>query len=316
MPADTEVESGDMAPPERWLVLEVPAPSDGEDAARRRRALVEALVALGGAGVEERDDRLRTYVAPPDDVGAWLGRARARLAAAVDPPAPEPECRWIEARDWGRAWRRGLEPRRVGHRVVVAPTWTDPEPDPGDVVVELDPGMAFGTGEHGTTRGALRLLEQAVERGDRVLDVGTGSGVLAIAAAGLGAQRVVAIDRDDGAVRTAEENAVRNDVGGRVELLHLEATPATVRLLGPPVFDVIAANLLTSRLLPLLGPFRAASADDGRLILGGILGEEADEMTAAAAGAGWRLEQEDRDEGWWTGLFSASPRWRPPRRCR
>lgn len=292
-----------MQPPERWLCLEVPAPPGGGEAGRRRRALVAGLVRLGGGAVEEEDGSLRTFLPAPDRPEDVLEEARRRLAEAVDGPAPEVRWRWVDHRDWRRAWRRGLEPRRPGERVVVAPSWSDPDPGPEDILVEIDPGMAFGTGEHGTTRGTLRLLERAVSRDDRVLDVGTGSGVLAAAAAGLGAGRVVALEKDAGAAETARENLRRNGAAGRCRVVHLEATAGVLRLMAPPRFDVVAANILAPVLVPLLGPFREVTGDDGRLILGGILEEEAEEAVGPARRAGWRLEEEDRDDGWWTGLF-------------
>jgi ribosomal protein L11 methyltransferase len=292
-----------VKPPERWLCLEVPAPAAGGEDGRRRRALVAGLVRLGGGAVEEEDGSLRTFLPAPDRPGDVLEEARRRLAEAVDGPAPEVRWRWVDDRDWLRAWRRGLGPRRPGERVVVAPSWCEPEAGPDDVVVRIDPGMAFGTGEHGTTRGSLRLLERAVSPGDRVLDVGTGSGVLAAAAAGLGGARVVALEKDVGAAETARENLGRNGVAGRCRVVQLEATPGLLRLMAPPRFDVVAANILAPVLVPLLAPFREVAGDEGRLILGGILEEEAEETVGPARRAGWRLEEEDRDDGWWTGLF-------------
>lgn len=293
-----------MHPPERWLCLEVPAPSGGGEARRRRRALAGGLVGLTGGAVQEGEGGvLRAFLAPPDRPEAFVDEARERLADAVEGPPPDLRWRWVEERDWARAWRRGLGPRRPGERVVVAPGRADPDAGPEDVVVRIDPGMAFGTGEHGTTRGALRLLERAVATGDRVLDLGTGSGVLAVAAVGLGADRVVALEKDADAVRTARSNLDRNGVAGRVRLVHLEVTPALLRLMAPLRFDVVAANVLAPVLVPLLGPLRDVTAGDGRLIFGGILEEEAERTTREARRAGWRLADEDRDDGWWTGLL-------------
>lgn len=292
-----------MSPPERWLCLEVPAPAGGGEPGGRRRAVVAELVRLGGGAVEEGDGALRTYLPAPDRPGAFLEEARRRLADAVEGAAPEVRWRWVDDRDWQRAWRRGLGPRRPGERVVVAPSWCEPDVGPDDVRVTIDPGMAFGTGEHGTTRGALRLLERAVSPGDRVLDVGAGSGVLAAAAAGLGASRVVALEKDVAAAETARENLLSNGVAARCRVVRLEATPGVLRLMAPPRFDVVVANILAPVLVPLLGPFREATEDDGRLILGGILDEEAEETVGPARRAGWRLAGEDRDDGWWTGLF-------------
>lgn len=295
-----------MEEPERWLALEVSVPSDGGDDGRRR-ALAAALVGVGGTAVEEGDRRLRTFVSPPPDPESFVDEVRSRLADAVGGPAPGLRWRWVEGRDWTRAWRRGLEPRRVGEALVVAPSWSEPDADPGDVVVRVDPGMAFGTAEHGTTRGALRLLERTVRPGGRVLDVGTGSGILAVAAALLGARRVVAVDRDEEAARTTRENAALNGVAGRVRVVRVEATPEVLRLAAPPVFDVVAANVLAGVLVPLLEAFRVVTADDGRLILGGILEEEADATVREAREAGWTVEARDVDDGWWTGRFRRRP---------
>lgn len=324
-----------MEQPERWLALAVPVPPEatrdappsdapegaagpgaaGEggdgpqaagDAGGRRRAVTRVLLELGGTAVEEDEGELRTFLPPPDDLDACLERAREALAGAVEGDPPELRWRWLENRDWAREWRQGVEPRRVGRRLVVAPGWSDPDVGPDDAVIRIDPGMAFGTGEHGTTRGTLRLLERSLEPGDRVLDVGTGSGVLAVAAVRLGADRVVALDRDREAVRTARANLARNDVLGRVRLLHMEAAPGPLRLLSPPRYEVVAANLHAAALVPLLDAFRQVVRDDGRLITGGILEGEAEAFAAAAREAGWRLAARDRDEGWWTGLL------RPP----
>lgn len=291
-----------MHTPERWLRLEVRRADGGADEGRER-AIVRELARLGNGAVEERDGALLAYRPPPEDLPDFLGDVRRRLAGAVEGPPPELRWRWVDDRDWIRAWRAGLGPRRPGTRVVVVPDGSEPEIGPEEVAVRIEPGIAFGTGEHGTTRGALRLLERTVEPGDRVLDVGSGTGVLAVAAVRLGAERAVALENDPDAVRSAAETVARNGVADRVRLAEVEATPGLVRLLAPPPFDVAAANVLARVGLPLLRPLTRAVAEDGRLILGGILEEQEEAALREARRAGWEPIAEDRDDGWWTGLL-------------
>jgi len=283
--------------PDRWLVLRVEA--EGADA---RAVVAETLIALGGAAVEEQGDALVTYVAAPQDPDAFLAEAEETLRAAAGPEA-RLSWRWEADQDWTERWRQGLRARRVGRRLVVTPSWIQPETRPDDIVIVIDPEMAFGTGEHATTRGALRLLESAVAAGDRVLDVGTGSGILAIAAARLGAQEVLAVESDPDAVINASANLERNGVADRVELRCDVVDAEYLRVLGPRRFDVIAANILSSVLVPLLGAFRESLDEGGRAILGGILREEAERVVAAAREAGFELAAVDEEEEWWTGLL-------------
>lgn len=296
---------------ERWLVLGVPVA--GRDPAEGR-VLTATLLALGGAAVQEVDGRLRTHVPEPPEPAEFLREARHRLDRAVEGAGEELAWDWEADRDWAGRWRRSLEPRRVGRRLVVAPEDAEPGPADDDLVLRIDPGMAFGTGEHGTTRGMLRLLEEAVAPGDRVLDVGTGSGILALAAVRLGAERVVALDVDEDALAVARRNLERNGVAGAVHLLAAKASPELLALLEPLRFDVTAANILAPALRPLLDPFRRLASADGELLLGGILEEEAGRMREAAAEAGWEVREEDRDDGWWTvrlGVSRSGPG--PPR---
>jgi ribosomal protein L11 methyltransferase len=295
--------------PERWLVLSVRVPGGDADG-----AATAALVALGAGAVEEAGDTLRTYLPPPDDVEAFLARARRELRDALGGAAPEIGWEWRPDEDWASAWRRGLGPRRVGERLVVAPPWSRPEAVGAaasaagreeETWIVIDPGMAFGTGEHASTRGVLRLLEGCARAGDRVLDVGAGSAVLAIAAVRLGAAHALAVENDADALENAEANVLRNGVQDRVQILH--ATVDEAFLAGQrEAYDVILANVLSGVLRPLLGAFRTALAPGGRLILGGILQDEASVMIAAAT-PHWTLVREDREDGWWSALLEPAP---------
>ncbi len=271
-----------------------------------QHALAHVLLALGGTAVQVEGDTLTTYLRAPTDPEELIERAAHRLAAVAGDEALAAFSWRREAdQDWAREWRRGLRPRRVG-RFVVTPSWCAHEAESTEHTIVVDPEMAFGTGEHATTRGALRLLGESVRPADLVLDVGTGSGILAIAAALLGAGRVLAVESDADALENAADNLRRNGVADRVELRHALVTPSFLAraVADERPFDLIAANVLSSVLRPLLASFHAALAPGGRLILGGILEEEADDMLDAARAAGFTLLVEDLEAEWWGALFA------------
>lgn len=285
-----------MGAPARWLVLEArssSAPDDGR--------LAEGLLALGGHAVEEVGEWWVTHLDTPE---ADVTELRERLVGLTGVADVDVRMRWQEAEDWARLWKEGLGPRRVGHRFLVTPTWCVPVADPDDLVLVLDPGMAFGNAEHGTTRGCLRLLENAVRPGDRVQDVGAGSAVLSIAAALLGAAHVLAVEADPMAVPTAEENVVANGVADRVTVLEARADAAWLTAGGS--WDGIAANIETGVLHPLLPGFAAALRHGGWLILSGILAEQLDPLVLDAAHHGLALDAVDEDGEWRTALFRRS----------
>ena len=284
-----------MSPrPERWLVITARVPSE-----ELRDAVAEGLVALGGSAVEERNGELITYLpADEHDAGAF-GEALNRFVSA----AVEIEARVEADSDWSERWKAGLAPRRIGNSIVVAPTWTEPELQPGDVLVSIDPEMAFGTGEHATTRSALRLLERVVKPGAEVLDVGTGSAVLAIAAAGLGAGHVLAVENDPDAVLNARDNIVRNHADEVVEIDLATVDEAYCARFGAR-FDVIVANVLSGIIRPLLPVFRSVLKPHGRVVIGGILVSEGETMQSAAEANGFTVEAVEVEEEWWTALLA------------
>jgi len=280
--------------PERWLYVVVRSPSEWE-----AELLAEGLLGAGATGVEHLGPDLGTYYAPPPDPGVFVAALRQSLRESVG-SEPRLEWEWRPDADWTREWRRGLGARRVGARLVVTPTWIDPEARPGELVIQIDPQMAFGTGEHASTRGVLRLLEPTVEPGATVLDFGTGSGILAIAAVRLGAAAVLAVESDADALVNARENLAANSVGSRVRLQHALVNRAFLQARAEQ-YDLILANVLSGVLRPLLAGFRTALRPGGWLILGGILASEAAGLRAAAEAAGLTLDAEDLEEEWWSG---------------
>lgn len=288
-----------LTTPDRWFVLTVLLPERSPD----RELLGEVLLALGGSSVVEDGSGITTYLPPPTDVDEMLQRAGAAVREAVGQgPAPELAWRWQANEDWAREWKRGLEPRAITERLVVKPTWTGWDAAPGQVVIDIDPQMAFGTGEHATTRGCLRLLDRHAGPRDRVLDVGSGSAILAIAAALLGAREVIAVEYDPDANLNARENLERNGVADRVGLIEAMADAELLDDLGS--FDLILANILSGVIRPLLPAFRSSLPTGGRLIVSGILQTEAEHVLHDARAAGFRLVEEDREEEWWSALLT------------
>lgn len=266
-----------------------------------REQVAELLLAEGGNAIEEVAGGLRTFLRPPDDPAAFEHGLKVSLASFAGIPADGLTVEWQADEDWTRLWKEGLAPRRLTPRLVVCPSWCSYDARPGENVIVLDPGMAFGTAEHGTTRGCLRLLDPTVTPGERILDAGTGSGILAIAAAMLGAREVLGVESDESACPTAVENVEANDVRDVVRIQPGLVSPAFLGESGP--WDGIVANIKTSVLTPLLAAFASAIKPDGWLILSGILEEEWTTLVEEAKGVGLRLKADDPDEEWRTGVF-------------
>jgi len=270
--------------------------------------LAAALLDLGGNAVQEDDRGWITHLPATWDPGEPEALA-TELAAETGLDDLDLLLDWQDHADWSELWKAGLEPRRVTPRLVITPSWKIPDLQPGDLCITLDPGMAFGNAEHGTTRGCLRLMDPVVCEGDRVLDVGAGSAVLSIAAAMMGATRVEAIEADDQAVPTARENVADNGVADRVtvELLRADAEALAARgreaaEAGHP-YDLVIANIEGFLLAPLLPGLAAATRPGGYLLLSGILVEEWEEYRPRVEAQGVRTEAVDEDGIWVSARF-------------
>lgn len=223
-----------------------------------RDRLVGLLFSLDCLGVEELDDALLAYFAP--GVSAEAVRALGDLALGVVVEGPDE----VPEEDWERSWRRGLAPRQVAG-LWIRPSWTASRGEPELVI---DPQQAFGSGEHASTRLALTLLIEALRPGDAVLDVGTGSGILALAGLRLGARRALGFDVDPVACRNAAENGARSG-------LPLSLYCGTPDALGAAVsFELVVANMLAERLAPYEEQLAAAASR--ALIVSGLLPEQAE----------------------------------------
>ena len=198
--------------------------------------------------------------------------------------------------DWANKWKEFFKAERITDRIVVKPTWEPFEAGEGDIVIEIDPGMAFGTGTHATTRGCLRLIEDVVSKGgiETMLDVGTGSGILAIAAARLGVARTIAIDLDSSALKVAEENIALNKVEAQVRVAKIKVDIIYV------MFHLVVANIIAEELVSLSRHLNDRVLPGGSLILSGIIVEKADMVKGAFKE--FSLEKE-LTEGEWVSLL-------------
>jgi len=270
---------------ERWISVRV-QPDRAEGA---RDACLAALFAVGAQGVHEDGSALVTHFPPGTDLEAVHRAVTEADELVVIETAPVPDV------DWTEAWKTRITSHQLG-ALTVSPPWLADGLDPATTIV-IEPGMAFGTGEHPTTRGVVRLLPRQLRAGAVVADLGAGSAVLAIAAAKLGAARVYAIELDADAIPDAEKNVVHNGVADRVHVFEADAG-ALLPLVAP--VDVVLANIISSVLIELMPVIGAALQPGGAAILSGILREERETMLAVLSAHDWTVIEEDAEDIWWS----------------
>lgn len=297
-------------------LIEVVVQTDGEAA--------EAVSAVfnqhskGGAVLEEvwssapRSPRVRVKAFLMPDEGCALRRIEEALwyLGRIYPIA-SPEVRWLEEEEWAGAWKAGYKTLRIGSRIVIRPSWLAFDGKPDQVVIELDPGMAFGTGLHPSTRLAVLAEERQIRPGDHVLDVGTGSGILAILAAKLGAGNVVGLDIDALALDVARQNAVRNGVQDKVSLLQASLVPHQAGSgCGHPVelfdsfgqwsgtFDLVLMNILADVIIRSATAIAACLADGGRFVVSGVIQSQEHATRKALEDARLRITRSRRRKDW------------------
>jgi ribosomal protein L11 methyltransferase len=308
-------------PPAAWLELAVEADLEAVEAVSE----IIGRVATGGTSVEpafdlvdeglgarvvpDRPAVVRGYIAAGDPAASEAAVAQVtedlgHLQAFGLRPIGELRTRVVHEADWADAWKAHFPVQRVGRRLVIRPTWRRRRAAPGDVVVALDPGMAFGTGLHPTTRLCLAALEGLADdgrlAGARVLDVGCGSGILAIAALGLGAASALGVDTDPIAVEATAANARRNRLGRWVQ-----AREGSLPSDAPP-FDVVLANLVAGVLVPLAAPLHDELRPGGTLVASGIIVDRETEVRVALEAAGLVIEARS-GEGDWVALVVRRP---------
>lgn len=240
--------------------------------------LAAILSQLGFEGFWEDEGTLRCYISAARWSPGLLEEIRttaALVARSSSSPIPGIQVHTIENRNWNEEWEKTIHPIRVTNRIVIAPSWQSFNPLPGDLLLTIDPKMSFGTGYHESTRLVLRLMEDAVRPGMSMLDVGTGTGVLAIAGLKLGCASAVACDVDEWSYTNARENAAVNGVADRLTLIH-----GDVSLTPRAPFDIIAANLQRAVIVSILKELISRCAPGGLLLLSGLLLEDEEEIVS------------------------------------
>jgi ribosomal protein L11 methyltransferase len=258
--------------------------------------LIARLEEFGFNGFQQDERHLKAYISAEDwspgksgYVTSWLQKR------GLDGPVEE---QVLEDRDWNALWEQSIEPRTVGP-FLIKPTWASTPPDTeAKHVLQIDPRMSFGTGYHESTRLMLRLMTEYVGAGDLVLDAGSGTGILSVAAVRLGAERVIAFDIEAWAETNAHDTMRRNDVADRVDVRR-----GTIDVVPETGFDVILANINRGVLVELLPDFAERIAPDGHLILSGVLLEDQMRMRDAASEHGFRVVDHAAENDWWAGVL-------------
>ncbi|WP_003542316.1 50S ribosomal protein L11 methyltransferase [Desulfotomaculum nigrificans] len=227
-----------------------------------------------------------------------LALLQERLAALPLADVPRMETKRVAEEDWATAWMKYYKPVEIGRRLAVKPSWEDYTPPEGRLVLELDPGMAFGCGNHPTTTMCMEFLEEIIKGGETAVDVGTGTGILAITAAKLGAAKVIAVDLDEVAVQVARENVQRNQVQGQVEVLQGNLLDKVTQ----PV-DLVIANIIAKVIIILAPDVRKILKPGGYFIASGIIRFRAEEVREKLQEAGFKV-LERKEDGEWVSYLS------------
>ncbi len=275
--------------PARWLELSVEVAPDAEEAvADALRRHVHGGVSIEGG---ETSVVVKGYLPADGDLARRRRALRRHLAALVSPSALR--SRWLSEEDWAHVWKEFFPVLRVSPRLVICPTWRSYRPRQGEAVIRLDPGMAFGTGQHPTTLMCLRALDELLRPGMHVLDLGTGSGILALAAARLGATSVLALDIDPQAAAVARENVRLNGLEAVVQVEEdgLDEAPMSA-------FDLAMANISAAVIVEMAPALAEVLRPGGVLIVAGFSAESADRVSSALARTGLVVERALADGDW------------------
>ncbi|MCC0665388.1 50S ribosomal protein L11 methyltransferase [Clostridioides sp. ZZV15-6597] len=251
---------------------------------------------------EEEDVLIKTYVSEEKNVMEFVEIIKQKVLGlrdfGIDIGEGSVSLDQVNEADWANAWKAYYKPTKVGQRVVVKPTWEDYDMQEGDLIIELDPGMAFGTGTHETTSMCIRELEKYVNKDSKVFDIGCGSGILAIAAAKLGAKEVVAVDLDEVAVKVAKENVLENKVEENVSVMHGNLTDVI-----KDKADVIVANIIADIIKILAKDVQNFMKEDAIFISSGIILDKVEEVKESLIENGFEIVEVQK-LGEWSAIVS------------
>ena len=276
-----------------WTEVTIEIPSESSE------AVTAALMDVGCQGVAETGDSLRRiigYLPPSNNLDEILDSLENKLETLPEFGLSAPTGFTVgqaDDRDWENEWKKHFKPLCIGRRIVIKPSWEHYEPGPEQIVVELDPGMAFGTGAHPTTKLCLELLEDYVNPGAVIADIGTGSGILSLAAARLGASKVHATDCDDLPRKIAGENVRTNGLADTITIHEMEDFDSAARNC-----DLVIANIIASTIIDLLPSITKRLKLGGVLIGSGIVEDRLTDVLVAIDSTGMTLIEVRSDEIW------------------
>lgn len=278
----------------RWAEISVVCAPEAQD------AVSYAMLEAGCGGVALTGSAAITVCGSlpvSDDLTPRIAALQAHLGALASFGLPALRegitLRYADDEDWANAWRQYFKPMKLGRRLVIKPSWETYEPIGDDLILELDPGMAFGTGGHPTTRLCLSALEDCVRPGMRIADIGTGSGILSIAAARLGASVVYATDIDPLPLRVARENVAHNGLADTIRVLELAEFDRTAA-----GCDVVVANIVANTIVEIAPSIPGRLAADGVFIASGIVEEHEETVRAALEAVGLQWIDTLREDIW------------------
>lgn len=262
-----------------WFEIRAQGPANSAD------QITDLLIKLGSPGTLEEGEGDKKIVKAYIPADASLNKNKVLLSKGLKKFGWIYEGSLFEDMDWLNKWKEHIKPIKISQKLIIKPTWKKVEPKPGRIIIEIDPGMAFGTGSHASTMMCLKAADKLSHtiKGRSVLDVGTGSGILAIAAAKFGAEKVVGLDIDPEALMVARKNVRLNNVSKKVKI-----TAKPLEKI-KKLFSVIFANIIAEELIKIAHLLKARLTHNGFLILSGILKERAEEVEVIYKKLGFRL---------------------------
>jgi ribosomal protein L11 methyltransferase len=270
---------------------------DSSDLTRTWEDRFGEIYGLNPADFPESGVRVKAYVAletwREEMVGALESEIQGLTELGLDPGAAKVSFRIADEEEWANEWKKYYHPVRVTERLTIKPSWEEYTPQEGEEVIELDPGMAFGTGTHPTTNLCLRTIEQVLKPGQTVVDVGCGTGILSIAASKFGASKVLGLDLDPVAVQVARENVELNRVQHNVTIRQGDLLKEVEER-----FDVVVANILAEIILLMVPDVHKVLKDDGVLITSGIIREKEEQVREALLANGYEVTDAILEDDW------------------
>jgi len=281
----------------KWLEISIPVAAEAAEAVSETlsRYVPQGVAIDLGNDPTSQDVTIRAYL---DQDSETLEETRQKIEEAIWHlsqiwPMPQPTYQTIADQDWTARWKKNIPILHMGTHIIIKPLWRDYDTHENDIVLEMDPGLAFGTGLHPTTQLCMEALEDLIQPGMHILDLGTGTGILAIAAAKLGAGEIAAIDNDSNAVKATRHNARNNQVADKLDIIHGSLSEAK------DAYDLVLANILAPIITKMAQEGLAARLkQDGRLVASGILAEQVDEVSATLKQNGLTVTDIRKKEDW------------------